>query len=97
MAHCSIRLPGPPLGLADSTVSRKLRDGQSLPGYYLIRNIVTHLRLVAADRRAQDTVEYALMAGFVAVAIGAVFPDLSEEVDEIFKRLCELMKKTAKV
>ncbi len=77
-------------------MNRKFRDGQSLPGYYVIRNIVTHLRLLVADRRAQDTVEYALMMGFVAVAIGAVMPDLSEEVDEIFTRLCKLMKKTAK-
>ncbi len=37
--------------------------------YWLLR-----AELLKKDRRGQDLVEYALMAGFVAVAAGAVFP-----------------------
>jgi Flp pilus assembly pilin Flp len=85
---------------AASAVNKKLnkefRVGQSLPGYQVMRNIITQLHLLVSDRRAQDTVEYALLMGFVAVAIGAVMPDISEQVDEIFRRLCELMKSTPK-
>ncbi|MDP9112717.1 MAG: Flp family type IVb pilin [Acidobacteriota bacterium] len=40
------------------------------------------------DRRGQDLVEYALMAGFVAVAGGAVFPTtLMPAISTIFSRI----------
>jgi Flp pilus assembly pilin Flp len=40
------------------------------------------------DRRAQDMVEYALMAGFVAVAGGAIFPTaLMPGVSAIFSKI----------
>ena len=40
------------------------------------------------DMRGQDLVEYALMAGFVAVAGGAIFPTtLMPGVSTIFSRL----------
>jgi Flp pilus assembly pilin Flp len=40
------------------------------------------------DRRGQDLVEYALMAGFVAVAGGAIFPStLMPGVSAIFSKI----------
>ena len=40
------------------------------------------------DRRGQDLVEYALMAGFVAVAGGAIFPtSLMPGVSAIFSKV----------
>ncbi len=39
------------------------------------------------DERGQDMVEYALLAGFVAVAGGAVFPPASDSISVIFSRL----------
>jgi pilus assembly protein Flp/PilA len=36
------------------------------------------------DRRGQDLIEYALMAGFVAVAAGAIMPSVSSSVSTIF-------------
>lgn len=40
------------------------------------------------DRRGQDLVEYALMAGFVAVAGGAIFPTtLMPGVSAIFSKI----------
>jgi len=41
-----------------------------------------------SDRRGQDLVEYALMAGFVAVAGGAIFPTtLMPGVSAIFSKI----------
>ena len=40
------------------------------------------------DRRGQDLVEYALMAGFVAVAGGAIFPaSLMPGISTIFSKI----------
>jgi pilus assembly protein Flp/PilA len=36
------------------------------------------------DERGQDLIEYALMAGFVAVAAGAVVPDIGAKIGKIF-------------
>jgi Flp pilus assembly pilin Flp len=37
-----------------------------------------------ADMTAQDLVEYALMAGFVAVAAGALMPGVATNISRIF-------------
>ena len=39
------------------------------------------------DTRGQDLIEYALMAGFVAVAAGAVMPSVSTSVSTIFSKI----------
>ncbi len=39
------------------------------------------------DTRGQDLVEYALLAGFVAVAAGALLPGISVSVSTIFSRM----------
>ena len=39
------------------------------------------------DTRGQDLIEYALMAGFVAVAAGAVMPSVSTHVSTIFSKI----------
>ena len=50
-----------------------------------IFNIVRTLR---RDARGQDLIEYALMVGFVAVAVGATFPStLSPAISTIFSKL----------
>jgi pilus assembly protein Flp/PilA len=36
------------------------------------------------DSRGQDLIEYALMAGFVAVAAGAIMPGVASEIGIIF-------------
>ena len=46
------------------------------------------LRLrIWTDRRGQDLIEYALMAGFVAVAAGATFPPAAEMISQIFSKV----------
>jgi pilus assembly protein Flp/PilA len=39
------------------------------------------------DTRGQDLIEYALMAGFVAVAAGAVMPTVSTSISTIFSKI----------
>jgi Flp pilus assembly pilin Flp len=39
------------------------------------------------DTRGQDLIEYALMAGFVAVAAGAVMPGVADSISTIFSQV----------
>ena len=39
------------------------------------------------DRRGQDMVEYALLAGFIAVAVGAISPAFANSMGEIYSRV----------
>jgi Flp pilus assembly pilin Flp len=47
------------------------------------------------DRRGQDLIEYALMAGFVAVAAGAIMPGISSSVSTIFSQVASVMTAAA--
>ncbi len=49
---------------------------------------------VLRDTRGQDLVEYALLAGFVAVAAGALLPTIASSISNIFSKL-ELALKSA--
>jgi Flp pilus assembly pilin Flp len=49
------------------------------------------LAQVWRDRRGQDLIEYALMAGFVAVAAGAVMPAVSSSISTIFSQVSSVM------
>jgi Flp pilus assembly pilin Flp len=56
----------------------------------LLRHLHHHnlrLRVLLSDERGQDMVEYALLAGFVAVAVGALAPDMAESMSNIYSRL----------
>ncbi len=39
------------------------------------------------DTKGQDLIEYALMAGFVAIAAGAVMPSVSSRISTIFSKV----------
>jgi len=41
-------------------------------------------RRIWRETRAQDLIEYALLAGFMAVAAGAVLPDVVTSISTIF-------------
>lgn len=43
------------------------------------------------DTKGQDLIEYALMAGFVAVAAGAVMPNVAASISTIFRKVSSLM------
>ncbi len=47
------------------------------------------------DTRGQDLFEYALMAGFVAVAAGAIMPGVSSSISTIFSKVSSVMTSAA--
>ena len=47
------------------------------------------------DTRGQDMIEYALMAGFVAVAAGAILPGVSTSISTIFSKVSSVMTAAA--
>jgi pilus assembly protein Flp/PilA len=42
------------------------------------------------DTRGQDLIEYALMAGFVAVAAGAIMPGVATSISTIFSKVASV-------
>ena len=50
-----------------------------------------NLLRIARDTRGQDLVEYALMAGFVAVAAGAIMPGISTSISTIFSSVASVL------
>jgi pilus assembly protein Flp/PilA len=59
-----------------------------------IVNLVWKLR-IWKDTRGQDLIEYALMAGFVAVAAGAIMPNISSSISTIFSKISSVMTQAA--
>jgi pilus assembly protein Flp/PilA len=59
-----------------------------------IANFVLKLK-VWKDTRGQDLIEYALMAGFVAVAAGAIMPSVSSSISTIFSKVSSVMSNAA--
>ena len=47
------------------------------------------------DDQAQDLIEYALMAGFVAVAAGAIMPNISTSISTVFSKIQSLLANAA--
>ena len=59
-----------------------------------ITNLVWKLR-IWKDTKGQDLIEYALMAGFVAVAAGAVMPGVATSISTIFSKIGSTMSNAA--
>ena len=57
--------------------------------------LYTYFLTLARDERGQDMVEYALLAGFIAVAAGAVFPPAANGISVIFSRMDSLAGEAA--
>jgi Flp pilus assembly pilin Flp len=47
------------------------------------------------DRRGQDLIEYALMAGFVAVTAGAIMPGVASSISTVFSSVASVMDAAA--
>jgi pilus assembly protein Flp/PilA len=52
--------------------------------------LIWKLRIMK-DTRGQDLIEYALMAGFVAVAAGAIVPGVASSIKTIFGKVNNVM------
>jgi pilus assembly protein Flp/PilA len=73
----------------DESVARERRETMTR-----IKNFVLKLQ-VLKDTRGQDLIEYALMAGFVAVAAGAIMPGVSSSISIIFSKVSSVMTNAA--
>jgi Flp pilus assembly pilin Flp len=62
----------------------------------MVRRTRNFLKRLIRDCRAQDFVEYALLAGFVAVASTATISPIAEPIGEIFEKAQSLTKKAAR-
>ncbi len=47
------------------------------------------------DTQGQDLIEYALMAGFVALAAAALMPGVSSQISTIFSKISSLLTSAA--
>jgi pilus assembly protein Flp/PilA len=59
-----------------------------------MKNLVLKLK-IWKDTRGQDLIEYALMAGFVAVAAGAIMPGVASSISTIFSKIASVMSSAA--
>jgi pilus assembly protein Flp/PilA len=57
--------------------------------------VQSNLYRLAKDVRGQDLIEYALMAGFVAVSAGAVMPGVASSISTIFSEISSVMTTAA--
>ncbi len=53
-------------------------------------NVIWRLQ-IWQDDHGQDLIEYALMAGFVAVAAGAIMPNVAPSISKIFSKVSSVM------
>ena len=53
-------------------------------------NLIVKLK-IWKDNKGQDLIEYALMAGFVAVAAGAIMPGVASSISVIFSKISSVM------
>jgi Flp pilus assembly pilin Flp len=49
------------------------------------------LRRLLLNCKGQDLIEYALMAGFVAVAAGAIMPGIASSIGTVFSNITSVM------
>jgi len=55
-----------------------------------MKNLILRLN-IWTNRRGQDLIEYALMAGFVAVAAGAIMPGVATSISQIFSKVASVL------
>ena len=53
--------------------------------------LAVNLQQILKDNRGQDLIEYALMAGFVAVAAGAIMPGVASSINIVFSKVNSIM------
>ena len=63
----------------------------------MLKRVLQTIQTLAVwkDTHGQDLIEYALMAGFVAVAAGAILPGVSTSISTIFSKVASVMTAAA--
>ena len=57
----------------------------------MLYRLVRRLRRLVCDQYGQDMVEYALLAGFLAVSAGAVIPGATDPIKTIWVKISYLL------
>jgi len=57
--------------------------------------LFNRIGILIDDTEAQDMIEYALLAGFVAVAAGALLPGISTSISTIFSKMGSVLTTAA--
>jgi Flp pilus assembly pilin Flp len=57
----------------------------------LINLLYFHVQESWRNKKGQDLIEYALMAGFVAVSAGAIMPGVAASISSIFSEIASVM------
>ena len=55
-----------------------------------ILKLIIHAK-IWREEQGQDLIEYALMAGFVAVAAGAIMPNVASSISTIFSQVSSVL------
>jgi pilus assembly protein Flp/PilA len=74
----------------------KLLHGEE--GEYRMKRLLmltVKLQQLVKDTKGQDLIEYALMAGFVAVAAGAIMPGVASSINIVFSKVNSIMIQAA--
>jgi pilus assembly protein Flp/PilA len=58
--------------------------------------LFNRIGILVDDTEAQDMIEYALLAGFVAVAAGALLPGISTSISTIFSKMGSVLTTASK-
>jgi pilus assembly protein Flp/PilA len=66
---------------------------ERLTNLYLSLGI--RIRNLKGNVKAQDLIEYALMAGLVAVAAGALMPNIASSISTVFSKISSVMADAA--
>jgi Flp pilus assembly pilin Flp len=70
-------------------------DRQNAKGKKHVTKLYISLVRGLRDKRGQDMVEYALLAGFIAVAAGALLPGISTSIRTIFSKMASVVSGAA--
>lgn len=57
--------------------------------------LAIRVRNLKQNAQGQDLIEYALMAGFVAVAAGALMPNIAASISTVFSKVSSVMADAA--
>ena len=73
-----------------STAPKRITLTTTLIEEKKMNKLYSFILTLADDERAQDMVEYSLLAGFIAVAAGAVLPTISASISTIFSKMVSI-------
>lgn len=60
-----------------------------------LMKVAIRIRDLRNDIKGQDLIEYALMAGFVAVAAGALMPNIASSISTVFSKISSVLADAA--